>query len=62
MATGSKPVREVAKHALGDFHPLAPRYPRYGLLPGGSGADRERSSLILEDFSLSVTGVTCVTR
>lgn len=62
MAMGGMPVRQVAEHALGRPPPLAPRYPRYGLLPSGWGAGRERSSLISKEFVLPVTGVTCVTR
>ena len=45
----------------GDLHPLAFRYPRYGLLPGGWGANREHSSLISKGIGLLGTGVTRVT-
>ena len=50
MAMGSAPVRQVAKHALARPSFLAPRYPCYGLLPGGSGAGCGHMSLISKEF------------
>lgn len=61
MAMGGMPVKRMTRRTLERAAPMPSSYPCYDLLPGSSGAGRERSSLIVKDFSRAVTDVTRVT-